>query len=244
MCLHEAAHVVVSKYFGVETEKVIITPIGLVGKLKAFDFLSTYKKAAIVLAGPLTNLLIAIASTIFAPENSFIASANLIIFFFNMLPIYPLDGGRLFIIFSNNVIGAMNATNVLRKISNGFGVLIIILGFVQVVLFPYNVSLLCMGLYVLFINRTFGIDGQMAFIKVMTFGKGKLSQGVLPLKYHVALDDVQLAKIINMLSYNTYFVLHIFENGNELATITEQQLINYILTVGLSGTIKDVINSI
>lgn len=53
----------------------------------------------VALAGPISNLVLIIISIflipVFPPITTF-ASVNLVLFIFNILPIYPLDGGRAF----------------------------------------------------------------------------------------------------------------------------------------------------
>ena len=93
---------------GLKPEKIELMPLGLSisFKLNVEDINSKKGKAnkkvlkeiLIALAGPVTNLIILIVTYIWFIESSYshlIIYANLLIFIFNLLPIYPLDGGRV-----------------------------------------------------------------------------------------------------------------------------------------------------
>ena len=75
------------------------------------------KKIIIVLAGPIVNLFIMILAIIFDLHTNIIYS-NLIIAVFNLIPIYPLDGGRAL----KSIIGMMTSSQktnaIINKISN------------------------------------------------------------------------------------------------------------------------------
>ena len=108
--LHEIGHMVTGVFLGFKPNKIDILPYGLsisfeenvdnyrkkTGKLD----LILFKKIIIALNGPLTNTFFIILFYIFpidifdiAREN--IIYANILIGTFNLLPIYPLDGGRI-----------------------------------------------------------------------------------------------------------------------------------------------------
>lgn len=107
--LHELAHMLISLILGFKPRSMEIMPFGFSLNLtpKKNDFKTKIKKSNLVelkyiyvaIAGPLLNLIIAaVFSYISLKVNSeiidLITYSNLIIFIFNLIPIYPLDGGR------------------------------------------------------------------------------------------------------------------------------------------------------
>lgn len=86
------------------------------------------KKACIAIAGPLTNAIIVIVSIIYykITNNAYIANipldlliySNILIFIFNLIPIYPLDGGRILKELIHICNGIYQSYTITNKISN------------------------------------------------------------------------------------------------------------------------------
>ncbi len=85
-----------AKVLGVEVEKIYIYPLGGISKF-FMDFNLSFKKEFLILiTGPLCQLIGAFLLLSFLPHYSDIIKIyNFNILLFNLLPIYPLDGGKL-----------------------------------------------------------------------------------------------------------------------------------------------------
>ena len=86
--LHEIAHIVVALLLKVNVIELNLMPVGISAIYS--DKISAKKEVIISMAGPIMSLILAIYS-----KDSFISSVNIIIMILNLIPIYPLDGGRI-----------------------------------------------------------------------------------------------------------------------------------------------------
>ena len=103
--VHELAHLICGILLGLKPRMLKLMPLGFCvefrtelndynNKAKSLEKLAI-KKIIIALAGPLVNLCIAILLCFISWDLSNVIYCNLLIAIFNLLPIYPLDGGRI-----------------------------------------------------------------------------------------------------------------------------------------------------
>lgn len=131
--IHELGHLFVGILVGMKPEKLEIRPYGISVSFKLFpkDYNKKIKngnklelkKIFVALAGPIINLLIVFIVSSLKINNEtrlMIIYANIILVLFNLLPIYPLDGGRLIKSFLHILYGKINAekyTNIVSFVS-------------------------------------------------------------------------------------------------------------------------------
>jgi len=108
--LHELGHTLVARRYGIGTTEIVMFPMGGISRPKRPP--KAREELWVALAGPLVNLLIAAGllawvgsqqgfvslaqlrtANINLPER--IAIGNLLLGVFNLLPAYPMDGGRI-----------------------------------------------------------------------------------------------------------------------------------------------------
>lgn len=154
--LHELGHLFSGILLGFKPQSMGINPLGLSinFKVKAQDYnerirkgnILAIKKLIIALSGPLVNFILAILFKITDLEfieisKDFLIYSNILIGIFNLIPIYPLDGGRILKNILHIVTGLENTYNYTNFIANVS--IIILTMFASIIIFyVQNISIL------------------------------------------------------------------------------------------------------
>ena len=101
---------------------------------------SAVKKIIVALSGPLINLLIVIFGIIFNIDSNIIYS-NLLILIFNLIPIYPLDGGRILKNVFKIFFGNRKANRYINLVTNIFTIILTMLASILILIYK-NIAIL------------------------------------------------------------------------------------------------------
>jgi Zn-dependent protease/predicted transcriptional regulator len=143
--LHEFGHAMAARRFGVEMRGITLFIFGGVAEMKD-EPPSPQAEFVIAIAGPIVSVLIAAgcyALGIAADQVgmsisvlgvlSYLSSINLLLVAFNMIPAFPLDGGRVLRAILWKMKNSLRwATRVTSTIGSAFGIGLILLGVVSV----------------------------------------------------------------------------------------------------------------
>src|ERR1700722_14717118 len=125
---HEFGHIFTARAFGVATPDVTLLPIGGVARLERIPEKPS-EEFLVAIAGPLVNVAIALvlmavmqahfdAQTLAAVERTNVslvdrlAEVNLFLALFNLIPAFPMDGGRVLRALLATKLGYVRATEV------------------------------------------------------------------------------------------------------------------------------------
>jgi Zn-dependent protease len=142
--LHELGHALTAKVFGIRTRDITLYPIGGISSLENLG--KPRQELLISLAGPVVNLAIAAALTVpVAMLQRFptladvvtgrtdvlqsLWAGNLLLALTNLIPAFPMDGGRILRGALAGSIGAERATRIAATVGQGLAIVLAVVSF-------------------------------------------------------------------------------------------------------------------
>lgn len=247
--LHEYAHHLTALRFGLCMDEIRLYPFGAVlyGELHRLD---CFREIIVALAGPLFNLFLSVTFTALwwlAPEiyalTDTVVTANTSLALFNLLPLYPLDGGRIL----------LNLLTLKKNPRAAFRFLRI---------FSLIAALLCFGIYFLALifgtpNYTAGTAGFLILagcldggteIKLrkscsVRFPEEKLRRGI-EVRTIAVSAELTLFELLKLLHSDCYYrFLFLNADGKTVAELEHGELSELVRTQNLHLPMTEFLNS-
>ncbi len=164
--IHEYGHILTARYFGIRTDTVVLSMLGGVAYIRDSPK-EGWHEVVIALAGPLTNLVQAIIGyTILQyigffemtdlekafsthPLAAVYFGLNMIVLIFNLIPAFPLDGGRVLRGILRHITEYTRATKIAATIGILFGIFFF---FVWQIYSIGGFTLPIIGIFLIYIN--------------------------------------------------------------------------------------------
>jgi Zn-dependent protease len=165
VALHEFGHALSARWYGVQTRDITLYPIGGVARLENVPE-RPWPEIVIALAGPAVNVAIAalilpivlfdgisIEEGLFGPPSvgafwARLLLANVMLVVFNLIPAFPMDGGRVFRALLSLVTDRVTATEVASVVGTILAALMGLAGLVTM-----NIFLMVLAFFVFMTGR-------------------------------------------------------------------------------------------
>ncbi|MFN3802656.1 site-2 protease family protein [Belliella pelovolcani] len=244
--LHEFGHALAAQKYGIDTRDITLLPIGGLARLEKIPK-EPKQELWVAIAGPLVNIgIFVILSIILAftghdlerLENLningstmilYLASANLILALFNLLPAFPMDGGRVLRAFLAIRLPRAKATRIAGSIGQLLAIAFVFYGLFN------NPILVLIGIFIFL-----GAAAEVNHTSQASFLKGFKVKDAMMLKFQILAYDAPLSKAAEKLldSQATHFV--VVKDDVAVGTLSKDQIIQGLKVGGSNLKIEEV----
>ncbi len=252
--LHELGHALTAKRFNIVTKNITLLPIGGLAMMERMPE-KPGQEFLIAIAGPMVNVVIAFGlylfliftggipsmeelKTFMETQSSMITgeyflfnlmAVNLFICLFNMIPAFPMDGGRILRAILCYIFNRSKATIIAARIGQFFAVLLIFAGFYV------NFLLIFIGIFI-FLSA----GGESIYEAAKSVLSGYKVKDVFRTHYKSLSPSDKLEKVINML-FNEQNEKFLVIDGNTVkGVLTSKNVINALSEFGKDTPVSNV----
>jgi len=245
--LHEAAHTLAAVFFNVKIYGLKILPIGLNIQMREIDLLF-FQKIIVYCAGPVINLLLAFLISLFQRLADYYGSywdfaviVNIGLAVFNLLPVMPLDGGKIISEILVLKYGFFSARRKAVIISSVLCIMCIIAGIFIVFNSKYNFSLIIIGIYIAFSLRIGQMEAAIMNVNAIIRRREKIEKrGIYQVRHLAVKENIQMTDVIKNMDLDRFHFIYVLDNNmNLIYTINEIEIIDGILKYGSGLTFKE-----
>lgn len=235
--IHELGHVAAAYLFGIRVISIQMLPFGGVAIMDDTSKLTVLREIVIALAGPFQNAVMIASALVLrsfgvgdAAFLDYIIQGNMMIALFNLLPILPLDGGKVIQALISTVLPYHKTLLWNGRISVLFSTLVI-LNAVRPLLFEQGMvqlNLLMIGIFLLYSNVIDYRNVPYRFFRFLmnrdTVFARHLQEGALAQPI-IADAAKPLEGIMRLFMREKYHLIYIMNNRGQILTVLPEQKI-------------------
>ncbi len=232
MMMHELAHLTAALAIGLRISHIAIYPFGVNLRLKNKMIYSTADEIILYAAGPLCNAVFALISTALYAHSGrycfqYMYILNVALFFVNLLPAVPLDGGIIMKKILTNFFGFKTARRVMTAISVCLAAALLTAGGYIIYVTRCNYSVMLLSALVIGNVFTQKEKYNPDYMKELMFYKNKKKKKVSVVVADKEISDFALSKRLDFGRYNVVFKVD--KKGKIADIITELEIMNNLL---------------
>lgn len=250
--MHELCHSLVAKRFGVIVREITLFPIGGVASMTKMPEKPLHE-LLISIAGPLSN--IAVVAVFYYPLKYMLGSdalfypltfgtptitwattvayvywLNLMLAGFNLLPAFPMDGGRILRSILAARVGYQKATRIAVNFGHIFALVFAYFGIVK-----FNIILIIIAVFIYMAasNEEMSVDLKETLKKFRV-------RDILPHDFYTLSGEATLAKVLEFIFHSHQEDFPVVEDSKMAGFITRQDIMYGIHHFGMNKTVKEI----
>ncbi len=249
---HEVSHSIVARKYGIPIQSITLFLFGGVASISE-EPKSAKIEFLMAIAGPLTSIvlgfiffLIRLAgkaaglTDVFTGIFGYLALINWVLAGFNLVPAFPLDGGRVFrAALWKWMKNQRKATRVASAVGSGFGILLILLGIVQL-FFGYFINGIWWFIIGFFLYNTARSSYQRVLLNDILAGE-KVKQVMTRDIVTVSPDITVLDLVENYIYKYHHKMFPVVENGILEGSVTTADVRNIQRPEWTTRTVRDLL---
>jgi len=243
--LHEFGHALAARRYGIRTRDITLLPIGGVARLEKMPD-RPVEELWVALAGPAVNVVIFVVLYLFLQARAAMLSweqmdvvrgsiwarlmtVNLFLVVFNLLPAFPMDGGRVLRALLAMRMDYVQATNIAAALGQGMAFLFGFLGLL------FNPFLLFIALFV-----WIGAAQEASMVQIRSALGGIPVQRAMLTDFRTVSPDDPLERVVELILTGWQQDFPVIEGGRISGVLTRGDLLNALAQQGLDRLVRDV----
>lgn len=247
---HEAGHLICGVFFKINPKIIKVMPFGLSIKFSNEYLITPKKEAIIAFAGPFVNAVM----LLFAPllKNAFLDKifilyfySNIFMLIINLLPIIPLDGGRILKALLTIKIGPIKAISYSLLVSKTIAIFLFFFGAFVLYVSKFNFSVLLISSFIFYYLIDESKNHKLLLIKVLINYKEKFkNKAIIKVKHLAVCESTMPIKLLKKLSLNYFYIINVLNKDMKIiASMAESELIDAIIKKDSPKSFKEIIKN-
>jgi Zn-dependent protease/predicted transcriptional regulator len=246
--LHELGHALAARRYGIRTRDITLLPIGGVARLERMPD-DPRQELVVALAGPAVNVVLAAGiylvwvlgqrlaplDEVMSVGGNFVSQlfwVNVMLAGFNLLPAFPMDGGRVLRALLALRLDYVRATQVAAQVGQAMAVLFVIAG-----LYIPNFFLIFIALFV-----WLGAAQEASLVQMRSAMDGIPVQRAMMTDFQTLHPDDSLARAVEHVVAGFQQDFPVVENGRLVGILTRDELVRGLGRHGPEARVGDLMH--